>query len=83
MCCFSLRSDVVFTVFNVADLQCKLVPVFADFLDVVLQVVEEQLHHVQLLLSPPGRTDRHIRPTLWTKLFPLHFILNLFSHFTD
>lgn len=28
-------------------------PVFPDFLDVVLQVVEEQLHHVQFLLSPP------------------------------
>lgn len=30
------------------------------FLDVVLQVVKEELHHVQLLLSPPASVDTHI-----------------------
>ena len=35
------------------DSQCKLVPLLADLVDVVLQVVEEQLHHVQLFLCPP------------------------------
>lgn len=44
---------------DLTNLQCKLVPVFTNFLDVVLQVVEEKLHHVQLLLSPPNRRDRH------------------------
>lgn len=38
---------------QLTDSQCKLVPLISDFLDVVLQIVEEQLHHVQLLLSPP------------------------------
>ena len=36
------------------DLQGKLVSLLPHFLDVVQQVVEEQLHHVQLLLCPPG-----------------------------
>lgn len=40
--------------------QCKLVPVFPNFLDVVLQVVEEQLHHVQFLLGPPERAQEQI-----------------------
>lgn len=40
--------------------QCKLVPVFPNFLDVVLQVVEEQLHHVQFLLRPPERAHEQI-----------------------
>lgn len=40
--------------------QCKLVPVFPNFLDVVLQVVEEQLHHVQFLLGPPERAHEQI-----------------------
>lgn len=40
--------------------QCKLMPVFPNFLDVVLQVVKEQLHHVQFLLSPPDRGHQQI-----------------------
>lgn len=38
------------------DSQCKLVPMISDFLDVVLQIVEEQFHHVQLFLCPPDTT---------------------------
>lgn len=34
--------------------------VFSNFLDVVLQVIKEQLHHVQLLLSPPGRNGQNL-----------------------
>lgn len=33
---------------------------FPDLLDVVLQVVEEQLHHVQLLLGPPEPRDGNV-----------------------
>lgn len=40
--------------------QCKLMSVFPNFMDVVLQVVEEQLHHVQFLLSPPDRAHEQI-----------------------
>lgn len=46
------------------DSQCKLVPTFAHFLDVVLQVVEEQLHHVQLLLRPPETAHKHSQNAL-------------------
>lgn len=42
------------------DSQCKFVPMFSDLLDVVLQVIEEQFHHVQLLLSPPDRRNKHM-----------------------
>lgn len=42
------------------DSQCELVPVVSDLLDVVLQVVEEQLHHVQLLLRPPEARRAHL-----------------------
>lgn len=50
-------SQTIQTDSDPTDSQCKLVPVFPDFLDVVLQVVEEQLHHVQLLLGPPEGAD--------------------------
>lgn len=40
--------------------QSKLVSLLANFLDVVLQVVKEELHHVQLLLRPPDSGDTHI-----------------------
>lgn len=56
------------------DSQCKLVPVFSDFLDVVLQVVEEQFHHVQLLLSPPDRTKQQHQ----YKVIPFSFQLFCF-----
>lgn len=49
LCCISAEL--------LTDLQCKLVPVFTHFHDVVLQVVEEQLHHLQLLLGPPDGSD--------------------------
>lgn len=42
-----------------AHLQSKLVPLVTHFLDVVLQVVKEELHHVQLLLRPPDSMDTH------------------------
>lgn len=40
--------------------QSKLVALLAHFLDVVLQVVEEEFHHVQLLLSPPDSVDTQV-----------------------
>lgn len=55
---FLSKQKCVWLSCRLTDSQCKLVPVFMDFLDVVLQVVEEQLHHVQLLLSPPDRTNQ-------------------------
>lgn len=50
-------SQTIQTNLGPTDSQCKLVPVFPDFLDVVLQVVEEQFHHVQFLLGPPEGAD--------------------------
>lgn len=52
-----LKSQTIQTNSGPTDSQCKLVLVFPDFLDVVLQVVEEQLHHVQFLLGPPEGAD--------------------------
>lgn len=40
---------------------------FSHFLDVVLQVIEEQLHHVQFLLRPPEGVDRNISTTSQTQ----------------
>lgn len=33
---------------------------FMHFPDVVLQVIKEELHHVQFLLGPPASVDRNI-----------------------
>lgn len=42
------------------DLQSKPVSMFMHFPDVVLQVIKEELHHVQFLLGPPASVDRNI-----------------------
>lgn len=42
------------------DLQSKPVSMFMHFLDIVLQVIKEELHHVQFLLGPPASVDRNI-----------------------